>query len=75
VAGQDFGLLSDEDLAAVAEGMPAESSALVVVWENVWAARLAAAVRGSHGQVAALQRVPRETVTAAIEALDQEGDA
>lgn len=75
VAGQDFDLLSDEDLAAVAEGMPAESSALVVVWENVWAARLAAAVRGSDGQVAALQRVPRETVTAAIEALDQEGDA
>lgn len=72
VSGQEFDLLSDEDLALVAEGMPASSSALVLVWENVWAGRLAAALRGSNGEVAALQRVPRETVVAAIEALDQE---
>ncbi|MFI0942866.1 DUF6325 family protein [Streptomyces sp. NPDC021020] len=75
VTGQDFDLLSEEDLAVVAEGMPPSSSALVVVWENVWAARLAAAVRGSKGQVASLQRVPHETVAAAVEALDQENAA
>ncbi|NUP37077.1 MAG: hypothetical protein HOY76_08665 [Streptomyces sp.] len=75
VAGQDFDLLSEEDLLLVARDMPDSSSALVVVWENVWAARLAAAVRGSHGRVASLQRVPRETVAAAIEALDQEDAA
>lgn len=75
VTGQEFDLLSAEDLALVAEGMPAESSALVVVWENVWAARLAAAVRGSDGRVAALQRVPHETVATAIDALDQEDNA
>lgn len=75
VTGQEFDLLSDDDLGLVADALPASSSALVVVWENTWAARLAAAVRGSQGKVASLQRVPRETVTAAIEALDREEGA
>jgi hypothetical protein len=75
VTGQEFDLLSDEDLALVAEGIPNSSSALVVVWENVWAARLSAAVRGSRGELASLQRVPPETVATAIHALDDKEDA
>ncbi|WP_371478836.1 DUF6325 family protein [Kitasatospora sp. NBC_00315] len=72
VTQAEFDLLSDEDLAAAAAGLEPESSALVVVWENTWAARLASALRASHGQVLLLERVPREEVVQAIAALDQE---
>ena len=44
-----FDLLSEEDLIGIADGLEADSSALVIVWENRWAARLGAAVRASHG--------------------------
>ncbi len=65
-----FDLFSDEDLQAIADGMPARSSALVVAWENTWAARLGAAIRGSQGEIRLLERIDRDTVTAAIAALD-----
>ena len=65
-------LLNDEDLMSMAEGLDPNSSAMVVVWENTWASRLAAAVRGSGGEVISYLRIPRETVVAAIEALEEE---
>ncbi|MFC9330416.1 DUF6325 family protein [Kitasatospora sp. NPDC057015] len=68
----EFDLLSEEDLAAAAAGLPPETSALVVVWENTWAARLAAALRASHGEVLLLERIPRDEVLRAITALDEE---
>jgi uncharacterized membrane protein len=65
-------LLSDEDLAIIADDLRPGSSAMVVVWENSWAARLASSLRESHGQVVSLERIPREVVVTAIEALGQE---
>ena len=67
-----FDLLSEEDLIGIADGLEADSSALVIVWENSWAARLAAAVRASHGRLISQDRIPRETVLRAIAALDEE---
>jgi len=67
-----FDLLSEDDLAKIAGGLQPSSSALVVVWENSWAARLAAAVRDSRGRVITQERIPRETVLRAIAALDEE---
>ncbi len=67
-----FDLLSDEDLAEIAEGLQLDCSALVIVWENSWAARFAAAVRGSNGQLIAMERIPRESVLQAIAALDED---
>jgi len=72
VNDQQFDLLSDEDLTEIASGLEAGSSAMVVVWENSWAARLAAAVRASDGRLVAQERVPRENVVRAIAALDQD---
>ncbi len=66
-----FDLLSGEDLTAMASGLDAGSSAMVIVWENRWAARLAAAVRASRGRLIAQERVPRDTVLRAIAALDE----
>jgi hypothetical protein len=70
--GQSLDLLSTEDLEGLGEGLDAGSSALVVVWENTWAGRLAAAVRGSNGRLVALERIPHDTVLTALAALDEE---
>ncbi len=67
----ELDLLSDDDLTAIADDLDPGSSAMVVVWENSWAARLAAALRDSHAEVAVMERVPRETVLAAFAALDE----
>ena len=67
-----FDLLSNEDLNEIADGLKAGSSALVIVWENSWAGRIAAAIRASHGQLISQDRIPRETVLRAIAALDEE---
>jgi len=72
LSGSQFDLLNDGDLNDIGEGLNPGSSALVIVWENTWAARVAAAIRGSHGEVVFLERIPRENVLAAIEALGEE---
>lgn len=70
--GEQFELLSDNDLEEIAADLGPESSALVIVWENTWAAKLASAIRGSNGQVIAMDRIPHEIVARAIAALDEE---
>jgi uncharacterized membrane protein len=72
LADAQFDLLSDSDLDKIAEALDPGSAAMVIVWENSWAARLAAALRGSHGQVVAQERIPRESVLRAISALGEE---
>ncbi len=72
VSDNPLDLLSDEDLESLADQLDPDSSALAVVWENTWAARLGMAVRGSGGEVVAQYRIPHETVTAAIDALREE---
>ncbi|HEX5191128.1 MAG TPA: DUF6325 family protein [Streptosporangiaceae bacterium] len=65
-------LLSEADLADLAEALMPETSAMVVVWENSRVARFAAEVRASHGRVAMLERIPQQNVERAISALDEE---
>ena len=71
IADSQFDLLSEDDLTDLARGLEPESSAMVVVWENSWAARFASAVRQSHGRVAMLERIPHENVERAITALGE----
>jgi hypothetical protein len=44
---------------------------MVIVWENSWAARLAAAIRGARGLLVGQERIPRDAVLQAIAALDE----
>ena len=71
IADSQVDLLSEDDLTDLARGLEPESSAMVVVWENSWAARFASAVRQSHGRVAMLERIPHENVERAITALQE----
>ena len=66
-------LLSEQDVADLADAIEPGSSAAVLVWENVWAAPFGAAVRHAGGQLAASGRIPIQAVLAAIEADAEQG--
>jgi Family of unknown function (DUF6325) len=61
-------LLAAEDVAQLAAAMDPGTTAGVLVWENVWAAPLASAVRRSGGQLIANGRIPIQAIIASIEA-------
>ena len=69
--GDGSALLNEDDLLDVGEGLEPGTGALLVVWENTWAAELATAVRRAKGHVIGFERIPREVVVAAVEALDE----
>jgi len=64
-------LLSEDDVTAVAAAVEPGTSAAVLVWENLWAAPFASAVRHSGGQLVASGRIPVQAMLAAIEADDE----
>jgi len=64
-------LLSEEDLEMAAEALDPQSSALLMVWEDLWAADFAAAVLACGGEVITGERVPREVVQAAFASSDR----
>jgi uncharacterized membrane protein len=61
------GLFSDDDLINAAEALEPESSAALLVWENVWAKTVAQALRDAGGELVAFERLPHEVVQAARE--------
>jgi hypothetical protein len=65
-------LLSDVDLLDVAADLEPATGAMVVVWENLWLSRLAGAIRDSGGVLISHDRVPHESVLAALDALAEE---
>jgi hypothetical protein len=65
-----FDLLSEADLTDIASGLEPSTAAMVVVWENSWAARFASAISDCRGRVAMLERIPRENVQRALAALN-----
>lgn len=61
-------LVNADDLQAVGEVLEPNSSAAVLVWEDVWAAKLAKSIRDAGGILLDLERVPHEVVQAALKA-------
>jgi hypothetical protein len=61
-------LLNEQDMHLLAQNLAPNSTAGVVVWENVWATRFAEAVRKAHGRVVAQERVPYAIVQSALDA-------
>jgi hypothetical protein len=64
--GEVGGLINAEDLDHVADQLPAGNSALVIVWEDLWATPLVEAVRASGGVVIDTARIPADLVEAAL---------
>ncbi len=61
-------LLAEEDVEHLAAAMDPGSTAGVLIWENLWAAPFASAVRRSGGQLIANGRIPIQAIIASIEA-------
>ena len=61
------GLFSDEELQAAGQDLELNSSAALLVWENVWARNVAQAVRDAGGALLAFERVPHDVVQSARE--------
>ena len=60
------GLVSTEDLDHEADLLEPGTSAIIVVWENLWAQRFTDAVRAAGGVLVDNQRIPAEVVEAAL---------
>jgi Family of unknown function (DUF6325) len=61
-------LLAEDDVEHLAAAMDPGSTAGVLIWENLWAARFASAARRSGGQLIASGRIPIQAIIASIEA-------
>ena len=61
-------LLAEDDVEHLAAAMEPGSTAGVLIWENLWAARFGAAARRSGGQLIANGRSPIQAIIASIEA-------
>jgi uncharacterized protein DUF6325 len=70
--GASSGLLDQEDLDAAAEILEPGTLAAVMVWENLWAAPVAAALRRSGGQLVASGRIPIQAILAQLDAMEGE---
>jgi hypothetical protein len=70
--GASSGLLGDDDLEEAAATLEPGTSAAILIWENRWAAPIAAAIRRSGGQLVASGRIPVQAILASLEALELE---
>lgn len=66
--GVSSGLIGDDDIAEAASALDAGCSAGLLVYENVWAAPFAAAMRRAGGQLVASGRIPIQAILAALDA-------
>jgi hypothetical protein len=71
--GASSGLLGDDDIEEAGTALEPGSSAGILVYENVWAAPFAAAVRRGGGQLVASGRIPLQALLAAVDADDSAG--
>jgi len=68
--GASSGLLGDEDAAMAADAIEPGTAAVVIVYENRWAAPFASAVRRNGGILLDNQRIPVQALLGALEQID-----
>ena len=62
------GLFNEDDIQAAGEELDPNSSAALLVWENLWAKDVAEAIRNAGGELLDFERLPHEVVQAARDA-------
>jgi uncharacterized membrane protein len=60
------GMLDAEDVTEVARGLEPDTSALMLVFENSWAAKFAGACRRAGGEMVDTARIPAQVVMDAL---------
>jgi hypothetical protein len=68
--GASSGLLGEDDVATAAEALDPGSAAVVIVYENRWAAPFAAAIRRNGGVLVDNQRIPVQELIRALDAVE-----
>ena len=68
--GASTGLLGEEDVATAGEALEPGSAAVMIVYENRWAAPFANAVRRNGGVLVANQRIGIEELMSALDTAD-----
>ena len=68
--GASSGLLGDEDASKAADEIEPGSAAVMIVYENRWAAPFVAAVRRNGGVPVAFERIPVQDVIDALDAAE-----
>ena len=63
------GLFNEDDLMSAGEELDPNTSAALLVWENVWARDVAQRMRDAGGVLLDFERLPHEVVEAAREAV------
>jgi hypothetical protein len=71
--GAQTGLIADDDLRVAVEAMEPGTVAILIVFENTWAAPFVSAVRRGGGELLAYERVGAQDLLDAIEALEAAG--
>ncbi|MGA9316226.1 MAG: DUF6325 family protein [Solirubrobacteraceae bacterium] len=69
-AGARTGMLGEEDASTAGEALQPGEAALLICFENAWAAPFATAVRRNGGQVLAFERVAAQDVLDTLDALE-----
>jgi hypothetical protein len=69
-AGARTGMLGEEDASTAAEALEPGEAALLICFENTWAAPFASAVRRNGGRVLAFERVAAQDVLDTLDALE-----
>jgi len=68
--GASSGLLGDNDIATAGEALAPGGAAVLILYENRWAAPFVAAVRRNGGEPVAFERIPAQDVIEALEAAE-----
>jgi hypothetical protein len=68
--GLETGMLGEDDVAAAGEAMEADTRAIMLVFENTWAAPFAVALRESGGVLVDSGRIPVQQIIGALDELD-----
>jgi Family of unknown function (DUF6325) len=68
--GARTGMLGDEDASVAGEGIEPGEAAVLICFENAWAAPFVSTVRRNGGRLLAFQRVPAQEVLDTVEALE-----
>lgn len=69
------GFLAEGDALDVGAELPPGTSAVIIAWENVWAARLRLALSEADGVIALHERIEPDAVAVAVQAIVVTEDA
>jgi hypothetical protein len=69
-AGATSGMLGDDDIALVAEEIEPGTAAVMIVYENRWAAPFVSAVRRNGGVLVASERIRAQDLVDALDAVE-----